>query len=66
EVAVRLNGLDPASVCVECVFGDEDEEGNYVKSASHRLEPAGSLDAAPPPSLTTSLHNHSMQPVSNG
>ncbi|MGH8403072.1 MAG: alpha-glucan family phosphorylase, partial [Gammaproteobacteria bacterium] len=45
EVAVRLNGLDPASVCVECVFGDEDEEGNYVKSASHRLEPAGSHDA---------------------
>ncbi|MGH8396997.1 MAG: alpha-glucan family phosphorylase [Gammaproteobacteria bacterium] len=44
EVAVRLNGLDPASVCVECVFGDEDEEGNYIKSVSHCLEAAGSLE----------------------
>ncbi|MGH8284070.1 MAG: alpha-glucan family phosphorylase [Gammaproteobacteria bacterium] len=41
EIGVRLNGLDPANVGVECVFGDEDEEGNYIRSVSQRLEPVG-------------------------
>ncbi len=41
EVAVRLNGLDPGEVAVECVMGRETELGDFVPGKSINLAPVG-------------------------
>jgi starch phosphorylase len=42
EVAVKLNGLAPADVCVELLLSRSAREGSQVQH-SHELEPAGAV-----------------------
>jgi len=44
EVAVRLNGLEPDDVLVECLVGHESDSGEFVKHDALVFTPAGQND----------------------